>query len=315
MRCFKKSFVKKDEHPFKDKTVLVTGGTGSIGAEIVFQLLDHQEPKLVKIFARDEYKHFELEKDLESRFPKDRFQHIIGDIRDLERLREVLKGVDIVIHTASLKHVTYCEENPEEAIKTNVIGAQNLINACTANKVAKVIAISTDKAVNPSSVMGVTKLMMERLFIQQRKEKELATKLCVVRFGNVLNSRGSVIPRWIKQIKKGEDIWVTDKKMKRFFMSIPCAVELIISAAGIMQGREIIVFKMPEINIYSLAKQIIREHGNGKTKIKFIGMRDREKMQERLFTDEEQELMYEDDRLYIIQPDRKTFLERRGSYE
>jgi len=308
--------MKIKNNTFTNKTILITGGTGSIGRNIVIQLLSNHKPKLVKIFARDEYKHFELEKYLESRYPKNKFEHIIGDIRDSQRLNEALKRVDIVIHTASLKHVTHCEGNPDEAVKTNIIGAQNLINLSIENGVSRVVAVSTDKAVYPTTVMGISKLMMERLFIQKRNSKLTQTKFAVVRFGNVLNSRGSVIPRWIEQIKNGENIQVTDKKMRRFIMSIPNAVKLIIFAVKIMRGREIIVFKMPEVSIFKLAQETIKKYGKNKNiKIKLIGMRDREKLRERLFTEEEKELMYENEKFYIILPDRKTFLERRGVYE
>lgn len=308
--------MKNKNNIFTNKVILVTGGTGSIGREMVIQLLSNHQPKLVKIFARSEYPHFKLEKYLESRFPKNKFEHIIGDIRDPLRLNEALKKVDIVIHTASLKHVTYCEENPDEAVKTNIVGAQNLINLCIENGVSKVVAVSTDKAVYPTTFMGISKLIMERLFIKKRNTKIIKTKFAVVRFGNVLNSQGSVIPRWIEQIKNGEDIEITDKRMMRFIMSVSEAIKLIIFAIKIMRGREIFVFKSPEVKIFELANNTIKKYAKGKNiKIKLIGMRDREKLREKLFTDEERELIYEKKDFYIILPDKKTFLERKEVYE
>jgi len=293
---------------FKGKIILVTGGTGSIGSQIVKKLLPYK-PKQIRVFSRDESKHYFLQQDLGDIQGKTEIRYLIGDIRDKERLDKAFFKVDVVFHAAALKHVPYCEYNPFEAIKTNVQGTQNVIDIALKHNVDKVIAISTDKAVYPNTVMGITKLLAERMIIgTQNYLGEARTKFAVVRFGNVLNSRGSVVPTWVEQIKKGNPVTVTDKNMTRFFMSIDEAVDLIFLATKKMHGQEIFVLKMPQENIYELAKKTIAEHSNGKRiKIKITGARDREKIHERLFTDEEKESMMEKDLLYVIYPDMKAF--------
>lgn len=300
---------------FRGKKVLVTGGTGSIGSEIVRQLLDCQ-PEQVRVFSRDESKHFFLQQEIEALNKKVDVRYLIGDIRDKERLAKAFGDVDIVFHAAALKHVPFCEYNPFEAIKTNVYGTQNVIDLAIANNVEKVIAISTDKAVDPNSMMGITKLLMERMVISSHHYLgEAETKFAVVRFGNVLNSRGSVIPTWIQQIKNGGPVTVTDKKMTRFFMSIPEAVNLVFSAASMMLGSEVIVLKMDKENIYQMAKRVIKEHaGNKKVAIKLTGIRDREKIDEVLFTKEEKKLMIETDKFFVILPTKDLYEQRKSLY-
>jgi FlaA1/EpsC-like NDP-sugar epimerase len=287
---------------FNNKRILVTGGTGSIGSEIVKQLFRFK-PKQIRVYSRDESKQFFLEKELEREIKKrDCFRMLIGDIRDRERLDRAFEDIDIVFHTAALKHVPFCEMNPFEAVKTNVYGTQNVIDLAIKHRVERMVAISSDKAVYPNTFMGVTKLMMERMVTSAWNYAGRApTKFSVVRFGNVLNSRGSVIPVWLEQIKKGGPVTVTDKNMKRFFMSIPDAVSLVFLACAMMLGNEIFVLKMPEYNIFELAQKTIAEYGNGKKiKIKITGVREKEKMIERLFTDEEQEMIVECGRFYVI---------------
>lgn len=292
---------------FKGKKVLVLGGTGSIGSEIVRQLLQY-EPEQIRIYSRDEGKHFFFQQEL-ARIPhKVDIRHFIGDIRDRERLDMAMGGIDIVFHTAALKHVPFCEYNPFEAVKTNINGTQNIINSALHNNVKKVVAISTDKAVYPSTIMGITKLLMERMIMRANFYLgDSVTKFSAVRFGNVLHSRGSVIPMWIDQIKNGGPVTVTDKKMKRFFMSISDAVNLVFTATSEMRGHEIFVLKMEEKNIYDLAKETIAKHSDnpGKIEIKIIGVREREKIVERLFTDEEKEYMKETESYYIIHPTKQ----------
>lgn len=290
---------------FRNKVILVTGGTGSIGSEIVRQLIRYK-PKQIRIYSRDESKHFFFQQELDRNNIKTDIRYLIGDIRDKERLDKAMYRADIVFHAAALKHVPYCEYNPFEAIKTNVYGTQNLIDCALAQNVKKVIAISTDKAVYPSTVMGITKLLMERMIISSHYYMgDAPTKFAVVRFGNVLNSRGSVVPTWIEQIKNGGPVTVTDKNMTRFFMSISDAVTLVFSAAGMMLGQEIFVLKMPERNIYDLARETIHTYGKGKKiPVKITGIREREKIHEHLFTEEEQKLMIEKRKFYIILPDR-----------
>lgn len=290
---------------FRNKVILVTGGTGSIGSEIVKQLIPYK-PKQIRVYSRDESKHFALEHELERGHSKTDIRYLIGDIRDKERLDKAMYGVDIVFHGAALKHVPYCEYNPFEAIKTNVQGTQNLIDLALKHDVQRVVAISTDKAVYPNTVMGITKLLMERMIISsQYYLGDARTKFAVVRFGNVLNSRGSVVPTWIEQIKNGGPVTVTDKLMTRFFMSIPEAVSLVFLATGMMHGKEIFVLKMREENIYEMAKETIRQHAKGKKiTVKITGAREREKLRERLFTDEEKEFMIEKPNFFIILPDK-----------
>lgn len=301
---------------FKDKRILVTGGTGSIGSEIVRQLLKY-EPKQIRIYSRDESKQFFLQQELDSEEYKEILRFLIGDIRDKERLDRAFNDIDIVFHVAALKHVPFCEDNPFEAVKTNIQGTQNVLDLAIDHKVEKVIAISSDKAVYPNTVMGISKLMMERLVSSASNYSgDPNIKFAVVRFGNVINSRGSVIPLWIDQIKKGKDITVTDKRMERFFMSIEDAVKLVFMAATIMMGSEIFVLRMSKYKVYELAEEIIRRYGaDGKHEIKIIGAREREKMDEKLFTDDEKELMTEVGPFYIIQSNRKMHLQRSSNYK
>lgn len=293
---------------FNGKIIIVIGGTGSIGSEIVRKLIKYR-PKQIRVFSRDESKHHFLEQEIGNLVNGCEIRYLIGDIRDKERLDKAFFGVDIVFHAAALKHVPYCEYNPFEAIKTNVYGTQNVIDMALKHDVDKVITISTDKAVNPNTIMGVTKLLAERMVIgAEGYLGDAKTKFSVVRFGNVLNSRGSVIPTWIEQIKKGGPVTVTDKNMTRFFMSIGEAVDLIFLATEKMHGQEIFVLKMPEENIFELAKETISKYANGKKiGIKLIGVREREKIKERLFTDEEKESMLETELFYVILPNKNLY--------
>lgn len=311
--------MKKDKLLFKafaGKKVLVLGGTGSVGSEIVKQLLQYN-PKQIRVFSRDDTKQFLLERELEHiNKNKIDIRFLIGDIRDKDRLDKAFGEIDIIFHAAALKHVPYCEYNPFEAVRTNVDGTQNVIDIALKHKVKKVVAISTDKAVYPASVLGVTKLLMEKMVISSRYYGGLSqTIFSVVRFGNVLNSRGSVIPLWIDQVKRGGPVTVTDKNMSRYFMKISDAVNLVFIAITKMKGHEIFVLKMPEYNIYELAQKTILEHSNGKkVKIKITGARKGEKMKERLFTQEEEPYMIENGLFYVILPDKQLLKERRNFY-
>lgn len=301
---------------FKDKRILVTGGTGSIGSEIVRQLMEFK-PAQIRIYSRDESKHYAFQQAHPKFFSSGIVRSLIGDIRDRDRLDRAMYGIDIVFHAAALKHVPYCEYNPFEAIKTNVSGTQNVIDMAMKHDVERVVAISTDKAVYPNTLMGITKLMMERMMTSSHHYLgDAKSKFSVVRFGNVLNSRGSVIPTWVEQIKKGEPVTVTDKRMMRFFMSIPEAVGLVFTAMAYMHGQEIFVLKMEEQSIYELAKKVIKENSNGKkVDIKFTGLREKEKLTEVLFTSEERENMLENDLFYIILPDQDRFTEAKKQYK
>jgi len=293
---------------FKDKVILITGGTGTIGSELVEQLLAFH-PKQIRILSREEGKQYELLERLKS--PKN-LRLLIGDIRDRDRIEYAFKEVDIVLHAAAMKQVPLCEYNPFEAVKTNIIGSQNLIDASIKNQVKKVIAISTDKAVYPTNVMGTSKLMMEKMFINANwTSGKSITRFACVRFGNVAWARGSVLPLWKKQADSGEKITVTNPGMTRFMMSIKQASYLVLRAVELAQSGEIFVFKMPAISIGELSKIFINKHYNGKNiGIKISGDRVGEKMHEELIDDNDKvNYMLEDDNMYIFVP---RFLELYG---
>lgn len=289
---------------FNGKTILVTGGTGSIGSEIVRQLL-RKEVKEVRVFSRDESKQFDLAHSLENDL---RLRFLIGDIRDKERLDMAMEGVDVVFHAAALKHVVACERNPFEAIKTNIQGTQNVIDCAFKNGVDKVVGVSTDKAASPTNVMGCTKLLAERLMLASYFYKgNKKTRFCCVRFGNVLASRGSVIPLFLKQMKEGSPVTITDPEMSRFFMSIPQAVDLIFKASDIMRDHEIFILKMPVATIGGIVDSLIdlvqeRNNLSKRPEVKIIGKRVGEKKHEKLLTSDEAESALENDDMFIIRP-------------
>jgi len=294
---------------YENKKILVTGGAGSIGGQLVKKLLDFN-PYVIRIYDNNETGLFDLEKELHS----DKIRTLVGDIRDKDRLIMAMDGIDIVFHASALKHVLLCEYNPFDAVKTNVLGTQNVLEAAIANKVQKVINVSTDKAVSPTNVMGATKLLAERLTISANYYSgSKKTVFSSVRFGNVLNSRGSVIPLFKKQIECGGPVTVTDKNMTRFYMDIPAAVNLIILAGDLARGREIFILKMPALNILDLAKTMIQElaesygHSSKNIEIKFIGKRSGEKIYEELMTEDEIERAYENENMFIILPETLPF--------
>lgn len=293
---------------FKNKTILVTGGVGSIGSEIVKNLLKY-DPKVVRVFDNNETGLFDLDQSLQS----EKLRLLIGDVRDEGRLKRAMEGVDIVFHTAALKHVPLCEYNPFEAVQTNVVGTQNVINACLESGVSKMINISTDKAVNLSNVMGATKLLTERLVTAARYYKgESKAVFSSVRFGNVLNSRGSIVPLFHQQIKNGGPVTVTNPDMIRFIMSIPKAVELVLKSAEITRGGEIFVLKMPAVRIGDFAEAMIEElaplygYDPKKIKIKIIGERIGEKFCEELITKNESKNAHESEDMFTILPHREN---------
>ena len=284
---------------FKDKNILITGGTGSIGLEIMREVLKH-EPTTVRILDLDETKQFELQEeygDLEN------IRFLLGDVRDKERLYRALEDIDIVFHTAALKHVLSCEYNPFEAVKTNVLGIQNLIEAAMDEGVEKVIFTSSDKAVNPTNVMGATKLLAERLIIAGNYYKgRRRTKFSSVRFGNVLGSRGSVVPLFKKQIENGGPVTITNEAMTRFIMPMKDAVKLLFKAAELTKGAEIFVLKMKTIRITDLADVMIDELALNEIKIKIIGNKAGEKLYEELMTEEEAKRALEIEDMFIVLP-------------
>lgn len=292
---------------FKDKIILITGGSGTIGSYLVETLLTKYSPKIIRIYSRDETKQYILSRKLNKYDEKLRF--FIGDIRDKERLYRAMKNVDIVFHLAALKHVVACEYNPFEAIKTNILGLQNLTEICIDNNVERVIFTSTDKAATPCNTMGVTKLLGEKLITAANYYKGKAdTILHSVRFGNIIGSRGSLIPLIENQVKKDLPITLTNSEMTRYIMSIEKANDLILNTISLAQGGEVFVLKMDAIKVIDLIEVLIeifaKKYNKNikKIEIKEIGTFAGEKLYEELFSIEESERTYETDSLYIIFP-------------
>ena len=300
---------------FKDKTILVTGGTGSIGSELVEQLLEY-DPAQVRILSRDEGRQYELLERL--KYPRN-LRLLIGDIRDKERIDYAFKEVDIVLHAAALKQVPLCEYNPFEAVKTNILGSQNVIDTAIKNNVKKVIAISTDKAVFPSNVMGTSKLMMEKMFINANWcSGKSVTKFSIVRFGNVTWARGSVLPLWKKQAKEEGKIRVTNNDMTRFMMSKKQAVALVLKAIDLTQVGEVFVLKMPSAKIKDVAEMFLQKYyPNDGIEVEIIGNRAGDKMHEQLIDGNDMSsYILESDEMYIFIPnlDIPNFERELGKY-
>lgn len=281
---------------WKDKIILLTGGTGSFGQKFAEIMLKEYNPKTIRIFSRDELKQWEMEKKLNN---DRRLRFFIGDIRDKDRMERAMDGVDIVVHTAALKQVPLCEYNPFEAVKTNILGAQNLIDAAIDHDVEKVMAISTDKAVNPVNLYGATKMCMEKLFISANSYvgPERKTKMSCARYGNVVGSRGSVIPLFKAQRETGT-ITITDKRMTRFWVTLEDAVEFVIKSVENMHGGEVFVPKMPSMKITDLAALVAPG-----CKIRNVGIRPGEKIHECLLTEDEARHSVEFKDFFVIEPD------------
>ena len=290
---------------FKGKDILVTGGCGSIGTEIVKQLAKYH-PKRIRVFDHNESGLFNLQQEVKS-FA---IRILVGDIRDKERLRLAVRGCDYVFHAAALKHVPLCEYNPFEAVSTNVVGTQNLVTVCREEKVGKLVAISTDKAVNPINTMGATKLLSEKIVMTADIGEGVRTKVSCVRVGNVLNSVGSVIPIFMRQIEAGGPVTVTDPDMERFFMSIHQAVHLVLRCAVLSRGGDIFVLDMKKIKIIDLAEVMIEMfaskfgHDPKSMRIKMIGVRPGEKLDEQLVTEEEKNYLMHLKDMAVIRPAR-----------
>ena len=303
---------------FKNKKILITGGTGSIGQKTVQGILKY-EPKVVRILDVDETKQFELQQEYEDH---ENARFLLGDIRDKERLSRAIEDIDIVFHTAALKHVLACEYNPFEAVKTNVMGTQNLVDICMDKEVEKMIFTSSDKAVNPTNVMGATKLLAERLVTSANYYKGARkTVFSSVRFGNVLGSRGSVIPLFKKLIEKRGPVTITDKEMTRFIMPMRDAINLLFKATELAQGGEIFVFKMNAIKILDLAEVMIEElapeygYSPDEIELKIIGNKPGEKLYEELMTEEEARRALESEDMFILLPEIKELsLINKSSY-
>ena len=297
----------------KNKNILVTGGTGSIGQSIVKKALE-DKAKSVKVFSNDENGLYEMEQI----FTDKKIEYVIGDIRNSETVNSAVKGIDIIFHTAALKHVDRCEINPFETVAINVIGTNNIVRAAVNENVKKVISISSDKAVNPVGVMGATKLLGEKLLSAETYNKKSNTIFASVRFGNVFHTRGSILPKIETQIKKGGPVTLTDKKMKRFFMTKDDAIKLIVNAASLAKGGEIFILKMPLLylsDLFDVMKQILAPKYDFKPnqiRTKITGIRPGEKLTEYLLTDFEMEHVLETKDFFILPSLFKPF--HRSSY-
>lgn len=283
-----------------NKTILVTGGTGSFGKKFIKTAFERYEPKKVIVYSRDELKQFEMENSEDFKRYYEKIRFFIGDVRDLPRLKMAMENVDIVIHAAALKQVPACEYNPFEAVKTNIIGGQNVIDACFESGVKKVIALSTDKACAPINLYGATKLCSDKLFIAANNYKGWHDiKFSVVRYGNVMGSRGSVIPFFFKEKSKGV-IPITDKRMTRFNITLQEGVDFVIKNLERMWGGELFVPKIPSYKILDVAKAIAPE-----CKLVYNGIRPGEKLHEEMITitDAINTIEFED--YYVILPSTK----------
>ncbi len=276
------------------KVVLITGGTGSFGKKLTRIMLDEYNPSKIIVFSRDELKQHEMRS---AGYDAPNLRYFIGDVRDLDRLRRAFEGVDIVVHAAALKQVPACEYNPMEAIKTNILGSSNVIDAALDAGVERVIALSTDKAVNPINLYGATKLAAEKLFIQSNSYAGgRKTRFACVRYGNVVGSRGSVVPVFLRQRDNGE-VTITDDRMTRFWISLEQGVRFVIRCAEQMHGGEVFVPKIPSMSIIDLAKSIAPD-----AKVNVIGIRPGEKLHEVLISEDEARTTVELDDMYVVQP-------------
>ncbi len=273
---------------FKDKTLLITGGTGSFGNAVLNRFLD-TDIKEIRVFSRDEKKQDDMRHEFQAKMPDkaEKIKFFIGDVRDLASVKNAMYGVDYIFHAAALKQVPSCEFFPVEAVKTNVLGTDNVLTAAIECGVSKVICLSTDKAAYPVNAMGTSKAMMEKVVVaKSRTVSPEKTTICCTRYGNVMCSRGSVIPLWIDQIKSGKPITITEPNMTRFIMSLEEAVDLVLFAFENGQSGDILVQKAPACTIEVLAKAVAELFGPD-TEIKNIGIRHGEKMYETLLTNEE----------------------------
>jgi len=295
---------------FEGKKILITGGTGSLGQALTKRLLEH-DVDAIRIFSRNESKQI----DMESKFSDKRLRFLLGDIRDFDRLNRAFEDIDIVFHAAALKHVPVIEYNPFEAIKTNVIGSQNVISACLQQNVERVICIGTDKAVFPINTYGATKLLMEKLFVTASNylnKKRYHTKFITLRYGNVIGSSSSVIPKFIEQIKNKKSVTITDPKMTRFSITMDEALDFILNVTKIGQGSEIFVPKMKAYTITSVKDSLFELLEN--TGEKITGIREGEKLDEVLISDDEMRFCWELDDMYVIHSSiNKNYYESAGN--
>ncbi|QOZ78430.1 UDP-N-acetylglucosamine 4,6-dehydratase (inverting) [Bradyrhizobium sp. CCBAU 53351] len=279
------------------KAILITGGTGSFGTELVKVLLrDHDLGKII-VYSRDEYKQAMMAQAIPD--PGGRLRFFIGDVRDLDRLKMAMREVDLVVHAAAMKHVPIAEYNPMECIKTNIMGAENVVQAAIANRVAKVVALSTDKACNPVNLYGATKLASDKIFVASNNlSGNTGTKFAVVRYGNVVGSRGSVVPFFRELLAKQTDhLPITDPRMTRFWITLDKGVDFVLSSAEMMQGGELFVPKIKSMSIVDLAKAMAPDCPQ-----KIIGIRPGEKLHEVMITEDDARFTIELEDRYVVQP-------------
>lgn len=272
---------------FKDKTLMITGGTGSFGNAVLNRFIQTDIGE-IRIFSRDEKKQDDMRHEFQAKFPEvsEKLSFYIGDVRDLQSVKNAMHGVDYIFHAAALKQVPSCEFFPIEAVKTNVIGTENVLTAAIDEGVETVICLSTDKAAYPVNAMGTSKAMMEKVIVAKSRTTK-KTKICCTRYGNVMCSRGSVIPLWIDQIRNKQPITLTDGSMTRFIMSLDEAVDLVLFAFENGESGDILVQKAPACTIQTQAEAVCELFGGDKNNIKTIGIRHGEKMYETLLTNEE----------------------------
>lgn len=290
------------EDIFEGKSILITGGTGSFGNYFTEYLLRHHKPKRIVIFSRDEYKQFLMKNKFKEYENVLRF--FVGDVRDKDRLMRAFVGVDYVVHAAAMKQVPACEYNPLEAIKTNINGAANIIDAAIERRVERVVALSTDKAVNPINLYGGTKLVSDKLFVSANSYvAQDRTRFSVVRYGNVAGSRGSVIPFFAEQLSRGvTELPVTDQRMTRFWIHLETGVKLVIHALKNANGGEVFIAKIPSFHITDLAQAM-----NPEQPYQEVGIREGEKLHEIMITSEDSRRTYEYDKYYVIYPELEWF--------
>jgi len=293
--------VEEGKIDWKHQTILLTGGTGSFGKHFCRYMMEKHHPKAIRIYSRDELKQHEMRQQ----FGEKHLRYFIGDVRDVDRLRRAMEGADIVIHAAALKQVPACEYNPFEAVKTNIHGAQNIIDAAIDAKVKKVVALSTDKAVNPVNLYGATKLCSDKIFINGNSYAGAkGTRCSCVRYGNVIGSRGSVIPVFLDQRKNGR-LTITDARMTRFWIHLDQAVELVIKALSHMQGGEIFVPIIPSMKVIDLAKALAPG-----CDIDIIGIRPGEKLHEALITEEDGRNTIRYRNMYVVLPNHSWWVRK-----
>ena len=285
-----------DSTTFKDKTLMITGGTGSFGNTVLKHFMNTDIGE-IRIFSRDEKKQDDMRHELQAKHPENakKVKFYIGDVRNPQSIRDAMPGVDYIFHAAALKQVPSCEFFPMEAVRTNVIGTDNVLHAAIEEGVDRVVCLSTDKAAYPINAMGKSKAMMESIIYANARNGAGRTTICCTRYGNVMCSRGSVIPLFEAQIKKGGPVTLTDPKIERYFMTIPEAAQLVLQAGALAESGSIYVLDMGEpVKIMDLAKQLIRFYGyepGVNMDIKIVGLRPGEKLYEELMMDEEQDKM------------------------